>query len=72
MNSKDALDVPYFKSKLECVLRDITRYTPSELSRELIRLARTAHEDIMMLECALIARQQIKDRVEKNRAQTKD
>lgn len=42
MTSLNNLDVPYFKGKLELILRDINYYTPAELSRELARLSNTA------------------------------
>lgn len=36
------LDTDYFKQKLLLIVRDIENYKPSELSRELSRLANTA------------------------------
>lgn len=42
MKNEYGLDVSYFKSKLSLVVRDIQRYTPSELARELARLSVTA------------------------------
>lgn len=36
------LDVPYFKGKLEQIIRGIDRYTPGEMMRALERLAEVA------------------------------
>jgi hypothetical protein len=41
------LDVDYNKKKLEIVLRDLDRYTPSELSRELLRLINATKSDVL-------------------------
>jgi len=45
------LDVSYFESKLQLVLRDCSRYTPQEMARELHRLAMIADENTV---CELV------------------
>ena len=49
MSSKNeyGLDVGYFECKLSLVLRDISRYEPHELARELARLSVTADGDVL-------------------------
>ena len=42
MKNEYGLDVSYFESKLQLVVRDCSRYTPEEMARELSRLAMTA------------------------------
>lgn len=46
MKNEYGLDVSYFENKLKLVVRDIARYTPDELHRELSRLAGTAKATI--------------------------
>ena len=41
------LDVNYLSEKLSLLLRDISRYTPSEMSRALVRLSIVADEKVM-------------------------
>ena len=43
MKNEYGLDVSYFESKLKLVVRDCSRYTPEEMSRELTRLAIAAN-----------------------------
>ena len=40
--NKYGLDVDYFRKKLEGILRDIKRYAPDEMYRELTKLANVA------------------------------
>ena len=42
MANEFGLDVNYFKSKLKLIVRDLDRYTPAELFRELSGLSLTA------------------------------
>lgn len=39
-----ALDTEYFRRKMELVIRDLSHYTPPEMARELVRLAKVADE----------------------------
>jgi len=48
--NKHGLDNHYFATKLHCVYRDLEKYTPKELARELVRLAYTADEDACVFE----------------------
>jgi hypothetical protein len=48
MKNEYGLDVSYFEGKLNLVLRDIDRYTPGELFRELSRLSLTAADQADM------------------------
>lgn len=41
------LDTNYFTDKLTRILRDISRYRPSELSRELLRMSLTADDNVI-------------------------
>lgn len=51
MKNEYGLDVTYFAKKLSLVLRDVSRYTPQEMARELHRLAMTADENTV---CELV------------------
>lgn len=44
MKNKHGLDSNYFKEKLAIIARNVDRYTPREMQRELSRLARVAEE----------------------------
>lgn len=46
MTNQYGLDAHYFKVKLELILRDLSRYTPEELSRDLSRLAETSYQTV--------------------------
>ena len=48
MTNEYGLDVNYFKGKLKLVLRDIDRYTPTELFRELSQLSLTSADQADM------------------------
>jgi len=48
MKNEYGLDVSYFEGKLNLVVRDISRYTPAELFRELSRLSLTAADQADM------------------------
>jgi len=48
MTNEYGLDINYFKGKLKLVLRDIDRYTPAELFRELSRLSLTSADQADM------------------------
>lgn len=39
-----ALDTNYFRQKLALISRDLSHYTPQEMARELVRLAKVADE----------------------------
>lgn len=41
------LDAEYFAEKLKLILRDISRYTPAEMARELARMSVTADESVL-------------------------
>lgn len=47
MPNEYGLDHHYFTEKLEIIQRDISRYTPDELARELARLSRTADAKVL-------------------------
>lgn len=42
MTNEYGLDVNYFKDKLFLIVRDVDRYTPAEMKRELERLMKVA------------------------------
>lgn len=46
------LDTNYFRQKLTLVLRDLSHYTPQEMARELVRLAKVADESEAVKEAA--------------------
>ena len=48
MTNEYGLDINYFKGKLKLVLRDIDRYTPAELFRELSQLSLTSADQADM------------------------
>jgi hypothetical protein len=48
MTNEYGLDVNYFKGKLKLIVRDLDRYTPAELFRELSRLSLTASDQADM------------------------
>lgn len=52
MKNEYGLDAEYFRSKLECVVRDCSRYTPDEMARELTRLAAVAEPKVAAVEAA--------------------
>lgn len=41
------LDTNYFTDKLTRIIRDISRYRPSELARELLRMSLTADDNVI-------------------------
>lgn len=41
------LDANYFAEKLKLILRDISRYTPAEIARELARMSVTADKSVL-------------------------
>lgn len=41
------LDANYFAAKLKLILRDISRYTPAEMARELARMSLTADKSVL-------------------------
>jgi len=45
MNNQYGVDVDYFRSKLEMVVRDLNLYTPEELGRELAKFSLVAFDD---------------------------
>ena len=47
MSNEYGLDVKYFQKWIKRALMDISRYTPSELARELLRMSRTANSDVI-------------------------
>ena len=47
MANEYGLDYRYFAKKLELIQRDISRYTPDELARELARLSKTADAKVL-------------------------
>lgn len=40
------LDINYFEKKLKLIVRDVSRYTPSEMERELLKYVKVAHDQI--------------------------
>lgn len=46
------LDTEYFRQKLSLIARDLSHYTPQEMSRELVRLAKVADESEAAKEAA--------------------
>ena len=53
MRNQFGLDADYFKGKLRRTLDDIDHYTPGEMARTLVRLARTADEAVAIAEMAV-------------------
>tara|TARA_R110002033_G_scaffold135713_4_gene175381 strand:+ start:69723 stop:69932 length:210 start_codon:yes stop_codon:yes gene_type:complete len=47
MANEYGLDVNYFSGKIEIIQRDISRYKPDELARELARLSVAADEKVL-------------------------
>ena len=55
MTNEYGLDVSYFKGKLKLIVRDLDRYTPAELFRELSQLSLTAaSQDDMNVEVKIL------------------
>ena len=50
MSNKYGLDYKYFQEKLELIIRDAPRYSPSEMARELARLSKTADDGVIYTE----------------------
>jgi hypothetical protein len=44
LTNEYGLDVSYFEKKLKLIVRDVSRYTPSEMERELLKYVEVARQ----------------------------